>query len=452
MRKSMKNHSLSGLNRGQMQASSHNIETSLVVAGAGTGKTRTLIEKVKNLVLTGNIDPGKILILTFSRKAAEELRERLGAVLPEQVPRASTYHSFSWDLILKYRERYLTMKKLDKLPKLISAEEQDELWYKIPCPGDYPTVPRRIVRDLAQADTISDRVRLELERTGLITLVKILQDRYREYKREYNLMDYTDCIIEAAGLLEGDVSVKNEVLRSIDYLLVDEFQDSSEDNIHLLRHIIEQGRTGFFAVGDDWQSIYGFRGARPLYLVYFRRYFPGASIYYLTVNYRSKREIVDISSRFVRRNRKRTNKKLKAGRGKGGSVRLYYVNTFEDEAACIANIIIHHMETTVTVLYRNNWQGYMLKRYLDAKELSADIMTFHSSKGLEFPVVVVAGIHDMIIPNRGGDFEEERRLLYVALSRAKDSLYIVGHQNEQGRTARFIHELGIRGKPFSPPR
>ena len=118
----------------------------------------------------------------------------------------------------------------------------------------------------------------------------------------------------------------------------------------------------------------------------------------------------------------------------------------------MAAIIRREQGREIAVLYRNNWQGDMYRTYLERNGLSAVLLTFHSSKGLEFPVVIVTGITDMIIPNRSGEIEEERRLLYVALTRAMDSLYIVGHENERGRMARFARELSLKAERFNPPR
>lgn len=199
-------------------------------------------------------------------------------------------------------------------------------------------------------------------------------------------------------------------------------------------------------MGDDWQSIYGFRSARVEYIVRMKRYFPGASVRRLTVNYRSRREIVSLSGRFIRRNRFRTRKSLSAHRGRGGVVRRVPVSSVEDEAAAVAKLLEGRAPGgTVAVLFRNNWQCRLLRGMLGAALDAAgvSVMTMHASKGLEFDTVIVAGVRDGVIPDPESGIEEERRLLYVACTRAREELVIIAHVNERGEMARFGRELGV---------
>jgi len=201
-----------------------------------------------------------------------------------------------------------------------------------------------------------------------------------------------------------------------------------------------------FAVGDDWQSIYGFRNARVEYIVRMKHYFPGASVRRITVNYRSRREIVMLSCSFIRKNRFRTRKSLSAFRGRGGSVRRMAVASVEEETGAIAKLLEGRAPGgTHAVLFRNNWQC----RYLGGRlgpvleKAGVSVMTMHASKGLEFDTVIVAGIRDGVIPDPESGVEEERRLLYVACTRAREELCVIAHVNERGEVARFGRELGV---------
>ncbi len=202
-----------------------------------------------------------------------------------------------------------------------------------------------------------------------------------------------------------------------------------------------------FAVGDDWQSIYGFRGAKIEYLVKMKSFFPGAAVHRLTANYRSKREIVTLANGFIARNRFRTRKKTRAVRGRGGVIRRHRVEGERDEAALIGGIVSSERSRgrTCAVLFRNRWVGENISGRLDpGVGEGASFITMHASKGLEFDTVVVTGICDSIIPDRESGIEEERRLMYVALTRARDRLHLVMRREESGQPGRFAREIGFR--------
>lgn len=176
-----------------------------------------------------------------------------------------------------------------------------------------------------------------------------------------------------------------------------------------------------------------------------KRHFPGARIHRLTVNYRSRKEIVSLAGRFIKRNRRRTGKRITSDRGKGGLVRFYRVHDLGGEADAIRDIVAgHEPDRTLAVLYRNNWQGKHLRERLGGDGTAGVFfMTMHASKGLEFDRVIVAGVCDAVLPDGDNDIEEERRLLFVACTRARDELHLIVHVNDEGETSRFGLELGI---------
>ncbi|MBP7738944.1 MAG: ATP-binding domain-containing protein [Spirochaetes bacterium] len=198
-------------------------------------------------------------------------------------------------------------------------------------------------------------------------------------------------------------------------------------------------------MGDDWQSIYGFRGAAVEYILNMRRHFPDARIHRLTVNYRSRKEIVSLASGFIKHNNHRTRKRLISSRGKGGVVRFYRVLDFDGEADAVREIIAGHApDRTLAVLYRNNWQGRFLKERLGGEGAAGVFfMTMHASKGLEFDRVVISGVCDSVLPDGDNDIEEERRLLFVACTRARDELHVIVHADDEGGASLFGRELGI---------
>jgi len=442
------------LNQEQIRASLPAGGVSLVLAGAGTGKTSTLMAKVANVIRYMRIAPENILILTFSRKAAEELRDRVraGTGMHECGVRAATFHAFCLDLLREYADLFLAQSGYAAFPSVIGDDERKRLIDNLVYPDlhRFLGIPAGIVYNfMIRYDDFDTMTARKLKEAGLLDELHLLSVRFAGIKKEKNLIEFEDIMDCAIKLLAANPGVRTSVHARYRYVFVDEFQDVSDDNFRLLKLILPETGSNLFAVGDDWQSIYGFRKARIGYTLKMKRYFPEAVIHRLAVNYRSRKEILSLSVRLIRRNRLRTRKKLVAQKGAGGIVRFYAVNSMEQEAALIAGVIARSGPgITLAVLYRNNWQGrYLHKRpgIEDSRE-GIYFMTMHASKGLEFDAVIIAGISDEIIPDPENNIEEERRLLYVACTRARERLYLIAHRNANGGMSRFGRDLGMTEK------
>lgn len=439
------------INREQQAASLGTGGVSLVIAGAGTGKTTTMILKIINCINSGIVTPEKALIMTFSRKAADEIRIRLGRQdkALEGIGFAGTFHSFCLSILKDYSSDYLQLKGAQKFPSLLLEEEKNIALRSIVMrnPERFLGMPCEAVLHLAEnTDRLTPYMTDKLRRSPVFDELIRVNNEYSEYKLTNNLIDYEDMINDASFLIESSNSVKKDILDRFKYIFVDEFQDTSENNMKLLNCILPDRNRNLFMVGDDYQSIYKFRRAKVGYLINIKMHFPGAEIHKLTTNYRSKREIVNISNRFIRKNRFRTDKKIRSARGKGGNIFFHRAESSTEEAEIIREVLFTKNDNiTTAILYRNNWQGAFIKKNRD-QNLYPDVemMTMHGSKGLEFDRVIIAGISDRIIPDRGSDLEEERRLFYVAMTRAKDELHIIYHKSMKGRLPRFIWELGFR--------
>jgi len=286
----------------------------------------------------------------------------------------------------------------------------------------------------------------KLQSSPLYNELLNIKDEYRRYKTSGNLIDYEDMVDDAAFLLETNPDLRRDVNSRFTYIFVDEFQDTSENNLRLLKALIPETERNLYMVGDDFQSIYAFRSAKVEYLINIRKYFPEAEIHKLIMNYRSRKEIVKLSNRFIRLNRFRTDKSIKSFRGKGGRIVFHQAENAISEADIISRLISEYSTSKETgVLYRNNSQGEIIRKHV-CRNLNdrVNFMTMHASKGLEFERVIIAGISDRIIPDRGSDIEEERRLFYVAMTRAKDELHLIYYKNSNGKLPRFIWELGFR--------
>jgi len=178
-----------------------------------------------------------------------------------------------------------------------------------------------------------------------------------------------------------------------------------------------------------------------------RRFFPGANIHKLTVNYRSYKEIVHVSNLFIRHNSFRSKKKIVSANGKGGRVLFHHAKNFIDEADIVSRIVNAGDEScTCAVLYRNNYQGDRLRRLISCVGDYPSLLTMHASKGLEFDCVIISGVDDNLIPDMDTDIEDERRLFYVALTRARREMHIIYETDNKGKIPRFIAECGYKGE------
>lgn len=443
----------SKLNKEQASAAAPDRGINLVIAGAGTGKTTTMISKLTNVIRNTEISPGNLLVLTFSRKAAEEIKSRLQSRLDKDIKGifAGTFHSFAFHLLREYSEAYLKHSGFISFPQLITEDEKEKT-IKTIIHGNrkqYLGIPDETVFRLSsRLDKLDCATMDKLKSNGLFELMEQIPRAYARHKKEKLLIDFDDIISHAATLLRQSSEIRERVQQKYKYIFVDEFQDTSSDNFDFLSLLLCSKDPALFMVGDDYQSIYGFRNARVEYLINITRYFPEANVKKLTKNYRSGKKIIKLSNRFIRRNKIRTSKKIIPCRNIKGKVQVHQVQRGKTEPEIIKEIILNSDKNNdVAVIYRNNYQGELLREELaDCISKRAVFLTMHASKGLEFDTVIIAGISDKIIPDRTSDIEEERRLFYVAITRAKDALHLLYHQNSKGDEPRFIKELGYRNR------
>lgn len=405
-----------------------------------------MIERILSTISEFHTEPGKILILTFSRKAAEEIRERLKAASSGKIQDifAGTFHSFCLELIKKNSPLYIEHYGMKRFPDIIDHEQEEIIISRLFMQNaecfmglSYDAA----MRIISTHKKMPRKTRRVLNNSGLVSSLENFKESYIKYKKENSLIDYSDMTGHAIGLLQEYSSLRMDVQSRFDFIFVDEFQDTSSEDFTLLS-LIASKQTGLFMVGDDCQSIYRFRGARVEYMINVEKFFPGAVIHKLTINYRSNVEIVNLSNKFIRRNRFRTKKLIVSANGKGGEVRFHKAESSADEAGIIMQIINNNPGCPCAVIYRNNYQGERLFRQIPDKPENTEFLTMHSSKGLEFNTVIIAGVSDNIIPDGDSDIEDERRLFYVALTRAKKRLHIIYHCSQDGTLPQFIKECG----------
>lgn len=293
-----------------------------------------------------------------------------------------------------------------------------------------------------------------------------LIEKYRAYCVNRSYMDFNDMITYCMTLLDRQPDIADLYRNKYKYILVDEFQDVNNLQVELIRKLLTDS-TQLFCVGDDWQSIYGFRGSNVSYIIEFQKHFPAAEVIKLNYNYRSTEHIVGASNEVIKHNKFRIDKDIKAVNRSEHKIVVFAGNEQENIDFCIRTV--QELQEAgvgpedILFLYRRSAM-YSPKSYQNKPSLSATLIkkglkvsakTIHSAKGLEAKVVFILGLTDgqggfpdvwsedrilQIIKSVGYDLlmEEERRLFYVALTRAKDKLYLI---TERGNESQFLREI-----------
>lgn len=323
----------------------------LVLAGAGSGKTRVLTYRIARLVGELNVSPYNVLAITFTNKAAKEMSERVYKVTGQSGIWISTFHSFCAK-ILRY--------DIDKLDAAFSSD------FSIYTSSDSDKVIKRLLGENYVDDDklkksimwhISNaknngfspdeyRERCDVENADLICKV---YGQYDKIMRENNSLDFDDLLLKTVKLFTANKDVLAKWQERFRYIHVDEFQDTNSIQMLLVR-LLAMKYGNIFAVGDDDQSIYGWRGAEVENILNFKKFFPGCRLYKLERNYRSTQQILDCANKVIANNTTRLGKELYTNNGDG--IKVVYRNLYSDKDE--ADSVIREIEA----LSRNNNMSY----------------------------------------------------------------------------------------------
>jgi DNA helicase-4 len=272
-------------------------------------------------------------------------------------------------------------------------------------------------------------------------------------------LDFNDMIIRTLSLFKNQSEIKQKFQNNYKYILVDEFQDVNNLQVELINQLLTKD-SQLFCVGDDWQSIYGFRGSEVNYIINFDKYFEGAKVIKLRLNYRSTENIVGASNEVIKHNKFKIDKDIVASKKSKSKINIYAANNVEEGVEYFITEAKRlfsngYSNEDILVLYRRNKMFSPYYERIRKEKLNIKGRTIHASKGLEAKVVFIIGLTEgnggfpdiwledrifQVVRNVKHDLllEEERRLFYVALTRAKDELYLI---TEKGNESSFLDEI-----------
>uniref|UniRef100_UPI004056FF3C ATP-dependent helicase n=1 Tax=Alistipes sp. TaxID=1872444 RepID=UPI004056FF3C len=374
---------LQGLNPAQYDAVVHYDSPSLIIAGAGSGKTRVLTSRIAYMIAQG-VDPSSILALTFTNKAAEQMRERIARMLPDgraRRIRMGTFHSiFSRMLrenaaLLGYPDTYTIYEPSDcknLIKNLIKEMNLPEEKYK----------PQAVLSRISYAKNclvtpgayLANSAYHAEDRQRQQPQFGELYNRYCQRCKQNGAMDFDDLLLQTNILFRDQPEALARYQAQFQYILVDEYQDTNYAQYVIIRRLAQHhGRV--CVVGDDAQSIYSFRGAKIENILTFRNDYPEAKVFKLEQNYRSTRTIVDAANSVIRHNARRMEKKCFSEGDLGEKIRIMRAYTDREEAELIASAIRDRIRSTgdewseVAVLYRTNSQSSAIEESLRRRNL-----------------------------------------------------------------------------------
>jgi DNA helicase-2/ATP-dependent DNA helicase PcrA len=331
---------LASLNPDQREAVTTTEGPLLVLAGAGSGKTRVITTRIAYLVGRG-VAPSSILAVTFTNKAAGEMRERVRALVGDAAKQVTvgTFHAFCVRLLREHAEvlglhrRFTICDASDQASAVKAAMRELRVHETTMHPS---AVLARI--SLAKNRLLTPEGFLAAGTTNRDQLVGSVWERYREHLGRTRTLDFDDLLLEAVRLLREHPEVRDACRRRYRHVLVDEYQDTNQPQYEIVRAIGEEHRN-VCVVGDDDQSIYGWRGADVRKILGFHRDFPGAKVVRLQTNYRSTKPILDAANALIRHNASRHDKALDSARGEGEPVRQLRLRDETSEAQLVAGEI-----------------------------------------------------------------------------------------------------------------
>ncbi len=444
------------LNEAQYEAATAVEGPLLIIAGAGTGKTRTLVYRVAHLIDQG-IDPRSILLLTFTRRAAEEMLRRASLLIDGRCNQVSggTFHSFA-NLVLRFHGQHVN---LIKSFTIMDRSDSEDVIQTIRAEMGLNTKEKRFPRKQTVAEIFSmthnKRIALndllELEYPHLIEInneLAELQRRYGDYKQARALVDYDDLLIKLRDLLVGHDTVRNRLSDSYRYIMVDEYQDTNHLQAEIVR-LLAATHENVAVVGDDAQSIYSFRGANFRNIMDFPKHFPGARIIKLEENYRSTQPILNLTNEIIARATEGYEKRLFTHKNIGSRPQLVQAGSEQMQSQFVCQKVLELREEGVplwdiAVLFRSSFHSFDLEI-----ELARRNIPFVKRGGFQF--METAHVKDLlahlrVLANPQDAISWNRVLLLLEGVGPGASQKIIKWLLQGGQAVERLRSYGAKGK------
>ena len=433
----------------QMEAIKAKEKAVLLIAGAGSGKTLTIEGKIKYLIEYEHIKENEILCISFTNETVDNLYNKLKGLGYEI--EVKTFHKLG----MKYLNNLnYTICDDSLLPFIIDEYFKSYIKYN----KNYKKEFKRIFKTFKSIETLQSSFEYtELKKT-ILTFIKLLKANnislykiYKKYKYSFfknkTILKY---ILEISKIYENELNSSNKIdmddiiIKGTEnvknfpinykYIIIDEFQDSSIIRLNLIKELIRLSNASLFAVGDDYQSIYGFSGSNLDIFINFKEYFKDSKYYYLKYTYRNSNELIYISVNFIMKNKHQLYKNISSIKNNPKPIKILFNYTLEDTLKLINS-------NEILILGRNN---------SDIEKINYDNkLTIHKSKGLECENIILVNSDNIPSKIKNNNiinlinktklyitYEEERRLFYVALTRTKNNIYILVN-----KPSIFIKEL-----------
>lgn len=363
---------LENLNDRQREAVQTTEGAVLVLAGAGSGKTTVLVNRIAYIIDQKRVPPYKILAITFTNKAANEMKERIERLLGDITGTlwTGTFHSICVRILrscidrLGYDRNFVIYDTADTRTLMKSCMKELNISEEKFTPRGVLSVISNAKNDMMDAATFENVYKNDYR----MSIISKLYTLYQRKLKNNNALDFDDIILLTVRILSENPDVLEKYQQRFEYILVDEYQDTNNSQ-YVLISLLAQGHGNICAVGDDDQSIYRFRGANVGNILSFREDYPDAKIIKLEQNYRSTQNILDAANAVIANNKGRMDKALWTDKGAGGKIRVCTSRNEYDEGRFIAQEIRRHYDETgrfgdCAVLYRTNAQSRVIEEML----------------------------------------------------------------------------------------
>lgn len=412
----------------------------LLIAGAGAGKTFTIVQKIKYLIENNYVNPKEILVLSFTNKSVNDLKKKITSNV-----NITTFHKLAIEILdlnkINYNlvsDKYLNYIINEFFQSLNNDEYKKEIlnyfkernYFKFLNSYKFNSF-QKLITNLIKLYKTNNYTKDNFKALFKINnfLAKYTYIIFCIYENELasnNSLDFDDLIIKATQIVNKTTKYK--------YIIVDEFQDTSLIRFNLIKKIKDINNATLFCVGDDYQSIYHFSGCNINLFLDFNKLIPNSKILKLKYTYRNSQELINISTKFIMKNNKQIRKSLISNKHLDKPIEyIYYINPYKTFLRLYNKLSSQNL----LVLGRNNFD---IKKF-SHKEIN-EYLTIHASKGLEAENVIIINLTNDLygLPNKLKNsklieelhpsdtsylYAEERRLFYVALTRSKNKVYLL---------------------------